>query len=229
MATKTNEPVIETLKPREEVVSTPQEYSRQPLTIMTESDAYISERMKEQPKTLDDIDIKVTTEKPGIHRLTLPDYFEPLSYDCTSGVSCPHHGWVESDGIAPNGAPIKRWNQSKRGKYIFRWLNKNKRALDHSMNVRGYFLANRSFFKDAPKILFGVNGGVENGDSILGFLPVAKALEMREKPSRDSIDRIRSEETKHEGHPNFYKAKISSDVDGRDDAPADARQEGRDF
>lgn len=201
-----------------------------PLTIMTENDAYIAERMKSQPQVLADIEVVPKDEKLGSHRLSLPDYFEPLSYDCTLGVSCSCHNWKKEEVMFGLEMKMDRWVQTKRGKYIFRWLNKNKRALDHSINVRGWFLVNRVYFSDAPKILFSVNGGVENGDSILGFMTVSKAISMREKPSKDSLDRVRSEETKHESHPNFYKAKLSPErFEGDDFAPADAVQEGRDF
>ena len=201
-----------------------------PMTIMTENDAYIAERMKSQPRALEEIEVVAREEKTGQHRLSLPDYFEPFSYDCTMGNSCSHHGWKKEKVMYGLEMEMDRWTQSKHGKYIFRWLNKNKRALDQSINIRGWFLVNRSYFNDAPKILFSVNGGVENGDSILGFMPIARALQIREKPSKDSQDRVRSEAKKHEGHPNFYKAKLDSERrEGDDFAPADALQEGRDF
>ena len=201
-----------------------------PLTIMTENDAYISERIKSQPQELPEIEVVTQEEKFGIHRLSLPGYFEPFSFDCTSGISCSHHGWQKEEVSYCLDMKMDRWNQSKHGKYVFRWLNKNKRALDQSINIRGWYLVNRSFFPEADRILFSVNGGVENGDSILGFMTVQKAIAMREKPSADSINRVKSEEGKHEGHPNFYKAKLDPErVEGDDFQPASARQEGRDF
>ena len=204
--------------------------TNQPLTIMTEHDAYISERMKEQPQELSEIEVTMKEEKFGIHRLSLPDFFEPFSYDCTIGTSCSHHGWIKKKVMYGLDKEMDRWEQSKHGKFIFRWLNKNKRALDFSINVRGWYLVNRSVFGEAPKILFSINGGVENGDSILGFMPVKKALEIRERPGIESRDRVNSEEKKHEGHPAFYKAKLSPEKqDGDDFAPTDALQEGRDF
>lgn len=207
----------------------PKEEER-PITIMTEQDSYIAERMKAQPKVLSEIEVVTHEEKVGIHRLSLPDYFEPLSFDCTQGHTCPHHGWEEEEVSYGFEQKMTRMVQRKRGKYIFRWLNKNKRALDHSINVRGWYLVNRSFFSDMPKILLSVNGGVENGDSILGFMSVSKAIAMRSKPSKDSLDRVRSEEQKHEDNPNFYKAKLDPErTTGDDFAPADAKQMGRDF
>lgn len=210
--------------------STESQERERPLTIMTEHDSYISERMKEQPRSLPEIEVLPKEEKLGTHRLSLPEYFEPYSYDCTGNQSCKQHGWTEREVMYGLDKKMPRWEQTKHGKYVFRWLNKNKRALDYSINVRGWYLVNRSYFPDAPKILFSVNGGVENGDSILGFMPIAKAIAIREKPGKDSRDRVSSEENKHEGHPNFYKAKLDSEnVDGDDYAPTDALQEGRDF
>jgi hypothetical protein len=226
------EPPKEQVKPAKEEVKVhdviPE--TTRPITIMTEGDAYISERMKQQPKTLEDIQLTTREENLGIHRLSLPDFFESFSYDCTMGQTCSHHGWVKTKVSYGLDKTMDRWEQTKRGKYIFRWLSKNKRALDLSLNVKDWLLVNRNFFPDAPKILFSVNGGVENGDSILGFMPVAKALSLREKPSRDSQDRVNSEARKHEDHPNFYKAKLDPEKkDGDDYAPAEALQEGRDF
>ena len=204
--------------------------STRPITIMSQQDAYISERMKEQPQSLTDIEVTTKEEKFGIHRLSLPEYFEHLSYDCTIGQSCKYHGWKLTKVVYSLDKEMDRWVQTKHGKYIFRWLNKDKRALDQSLNIKGWYLANRSFFSDAPKILFSVNGGVELGDSILGFMAVKKALDLRTKPSRESIERVKSEGSKHEGNPHFYKPKLSPEVvEGDDFASADALQEGRDF
>src|SRR3990167_3453479 len=201
-----------------------------PVTIMSEHDAYISERMKAQPQTLTDIEVTTKEEKFGIHRLSLPEYFEHLSYDCTIGQSCKYHGWKLTKVVYGLDKEMDRWVQTKHGKYIFRWLNKDKRALDQSLNVKGWYLANRSFFSDVPRILFSVNGGVELGDSILGFMSVKKALDLRTKPSRESIERVKSEDKRHEGNSHFYKPKLSPErVEGDDLAPADALQEGRDF
>ena len=211
-------------------MSPPAREEQKPLTIMTENDAYISERIKSQPSAISDIEVTTAEEKLGIHRLSLPDFFEPYSYDCTLGISCPHHGWQKSKVSYGLDMEMDRWTQSKHGKYVFRWLNKNKRALDQSINIRGWYLVNRSYFPEAERILFSVNGGVENGDSILGFMTVQKAVSIREKPAKDSLNRVKSEEDKHESHPNFYKAKLDSErTEGDDFAPADARQEGRDF
>jgi len=180
-----------------------------PFTIMTESDAYISERMKDQPQKLSSINVETKDERLGIHRLSLPDYFEQFSHECTIGISCPFHGWKQETVKYDLDKEMPRWIQTKHGKYVFRWLSKNKRALDFAINVRGWYLVNRSLFEEAPKILFSVNGGIENGDSILGFMPFEKAQAIRNRPIQESLDRVLSEGKKHEGHPNFYKADLS--------------------
>lgn len=206
------------------------EKEERPVQIMTEKDSYISARIKAQPKSLDDLEVTTREEKLGIHRLSLPDFFEAYSYDCTRGISCEVHGWTKRKVSYGLNMEMDRWEQSKHGKYIFRWLNSNPKALDPNIDVSGWAIVNETLFPDCPRIHFSVSGGVRNGDSILGVMPVAKALAMRAKPSQSSIDRVKSESEKHENHPNFYKAKLDSErFDGDDFAPADAVQEGRDF
>lgn len=214
--------------PENEPFKEPKKEER-PIQIMTEKDSYISARIKAQPKSLDDLEVTLREEKLGIHRLSLPDYFEQFSYDCTRGVSCLVHGWVKREIQYSLEVKMDRWEQTKHGKYIFRWLNSNPKALDPNIDVNGWAIVNETFFPDCPRIHFSINGGVRNGDSILGVMPVAKALAMRHKPSKVSLDRVKSEATKHENHPNFYKAKLdSSDLDP-ELAPSDVVMEGRDF
>ena len=58
------EPVVESK------VETPQ---RQTLTLVSETDAYIADRMKSQPKTIDEVAmLKPKAYSPGEHRLSLP-------------------------------------------------------------------------------------------------------------------------------------------------------------
>lgn len=188
-----------------------------PFTIMTENDAYIAERMKGQPQSISDIEVTTNEEKMGVHRLSLPDYFEEFSNDCTTSIACSKHGWKVEKVAYGYDKTMDRYVQTKHGKYIFKWLSKNKRALDRSINVAGWYLVNRSFFPEAPSILFGVNGGVEEGDAILGFMSVQKALAIRNKPAKESHDRVHSVNTAHEGNPNFYKAKLGTDDSGEGD------------
>src|SRR3990167_10192705 len=112
-------PTTEIVEPVTPKVEQPLETTR-PITIMSEHDAYISERIKSQPKELADIDVTTKEEKLGIHRLSLPEYFEHLSYDCTVGVSCKFHGWVCKKVVYNLDKEMDKWEQAKHGKYIFR-------------------------------------------------------------------------------------------------------------
>ena len=48
------------------------------LTMLSQDDAYIADRIKSQPKTLDDVfSVKEKRYAPGEHRLTLPKEFKP--------------------------------------------------------------------------------------------------------------------------------------------------------
>lgn len=225
---KTKETIQEPLKTEE--VGKKVEPETRPMTIMTPDDAYIAERMKAQPKTLEDIQVEVP-EMKDFHRLSLPEYFEEFSYDCTweAKPACKVHRWGTRDKVLGRNKAIKVWEQGYHGGYVFRWLNRKVQALDHAINVRGWLLINRNYFPEAPSLLFTVNGGVQNGDSILAFMPVKRAIQIREKPSKDSRFRINSEESKYEGNPNFYKADLDSPDGAPDEAPLDARVEGRDF
>lgn len=202
-----------------------------PVKILTERDAYLSELLDNQPSSLDDISIEVKEETHGIHRLSLPEFFEPFSYDCTRGVKCEFHGWVlKKVPFNIEGATIDRWEQTKRGKYIFRWFLNKKRAMDEARNLHGWVFVSRRLFGEAPKILFSINGAVEEGDNILGFMPAERALRKRNRPAEVSTSRVKSQDEKYKGNPNFYEAKLSPEKsEGDDYAPADALQEGRDF
>ena len=217
-------------KPVEKKVEAPE---TKPFTIMSQEDAYIAERMKSQPKSLEDIRVELTEQK-DFHRLSLPEYFEQFSYDCTweSKPACKVHRWGAHEKVLGRNKSIQVWEQGFHGEYVFRWLNKKVQALDHAINVRGWLLVNSNYFPEAPNLLFTVNGGVQNGDSILAFMPVKRAIQIREKPSKDSRFRINSEESKYEGHPKFYKAKLSPTEEATSEETAsseDAWQEGRDF
>jgi len=50
------------------------------LTMLSQDDAYIQDRVKSQPKTLDEVfAVQEREYKPGEHRLTLPREFEPYA------------------------------------------------------------------------------------------------------------------------------------------------------
>jgi len=208
----------------------PVEPETKPTVIMSELDSVIHERMKSQPQTLKEIEVKsVKNEAPGLHRMSLPSYFEEMSYDCTRGETCEHHRKDEKGNVL------------NRGKFILRWLYKEKRAIDYAMNVKGWFLVNRSYFPDAPRHLFSANGGVENGDALLAFMSVDKALPLRTFPSERSQELLKSRMspskkspgkrvvmTGNPGDERFYEPEMSAEEASDESRPGEI-QEGRDF
>ena len=184
----------------------PQETSDSPqaMTIMTNTDAYINERMKGQAASVEDVlGRKAAMRDDTSHRLELPNYFKKFSYD---------HPQVGG-----------------KGKLVFRWIYKHKRAIDYAMNVRNWVLVNRRHFKDAPRHLFSANGGVEEGDNILAWIPAQEALTLRNAPGKKSSEHLRAIKSKGD-EEGFYHAKLSPESEeGSDTAPAGALQEGRDF
>lgn len=205
-----------------------------PTVVMSELDSIIHERMKGQPRTLDAVDLSVSrTEAPGLHRMSLPPYFEQFSYDCTRGDVCEIHRRDKKTQEVLN-----------RGKYILRWILKDKRSIDYAMNVKGWYLVNRSYFKDAPNILFSTSGGIEIGDSILAFMSVEKALKIRSFPEQRSRELLRSRMTPSKKKPNrmlmtgdpdnenIYEPDMSGDDLDKGEGSAavpGSLQEGRDF
>ena len=141
--------------------------STRPITILSELDSYIAERMKGQPRTLEAAVARVESlsDRPR-HRLQLPMFFEPLSFD----------------------------NHQAPGPYIFRWTFKDKRAVDRDLN-RGWIIVNRSYFPQAPRYLFTANGGIEVGDALLTFMPAKKAQAIREAPGKLSQERLKGQMT----------------------------------
>ena len=215
-----------------------EEKPEQIISVLSERDALIREMQKSEPKSLEDIDSRPITVNPlsTRSRMALPEYFEPFSYDCSWGDGCKHH----PRKFQYNG-PRMEMVYLKRGKYIFRYCFKDRRALDRARNVNGWHFVNRSLFKDAPKELFTASGGVETGDAVLMFMPAKQALEIRTAPSKRSQELLRSRITpsKKEGKalmtgnpedPRFYEPQGGVEDDGQsDEAPAGALQEGRDF
>ena len=206
-----------------------------PVKILTEKDAYLSEVMGNQPSTLAEIEmVKSADEKHGVHRLSLPEYFEPLSYDCTTNESCPYHGWVQEEVHYNVEETFKRWKQTKRGKFIFHWFLNKKRSVDEAKNLHGWYFVNRTLFPDANNILFSINGSIEEGDNILGFMPYEKALRKRNRPSELSQRKVNSESERLKDNPQFYEAKLDPEksVDGgviADEEGPRPLQETKDF
>ena len=158
-----------------------------PTVIMTQIDSYLHEVIGAQPKEIEDAvsHIISLSEDTGLHRLSLPEYFEKLSYDCTRGTTCPYHT-KDMKGQVTN-----------HGKFIFRWILKDKRAIDHAKTIRGWVIVSRSLsdFREAPYTLFSANGGVEIGDTLLMVMPVERAMKLRRFPSQISSERLRGQIT----------------------------------
>lgn len=186
-----------------------------PVVILSQLDSYITERMKEQPRTMAEVTARAEAVEKATathHRLTLPVYFEVHSHD----------------------------NVAKPGGYLFRWLFKEKRAIDHALNVLGWTLVTRTYFSDAPRYLFTANGGVEVGDAILAFMPAKQALALRAKPGQLSKERLTARTTQVEpdytlmsGNPKdqrIYQPEMPSESVEDAEAPVGtAHVEGRDF
>lgn len=227
-----NEPISEVLA-QPKGSKKPDAEESKPVVVMTELDSIISESLKTQESSLDDIEVKVLKPEPnGLHRMSLPIFFEEFSYDCTRGETCRTHRRDEKSKII------------NPGKFIFRWILKDKRSFDHAKNVRNWRFVNRNLFSGAPRNLFSVSGAIEEGDSLLAFMPVAQALELRNYPARRSQDMLRSRITPDKKRPkrvlmtgnpegeNYYQPNLAAEEaeDGEGvAAQPGALEEGRDF
>lgn len=173
------------------------------LVVMSEEDRYIADRMKSQPRTLDDVLlVKEIKYKPGEHRLSLPKEFKEYE-----------------------------------SRFIFRWINKKKRAVDDAI-LKGWIIVNRTLFGDKlPKdaeYLFSTSGAVEKGDAILAFIKKEIGLQIRRAPGIKSAEVLKSQLEKGnnplpKGQSGFYKPQ---DTTAKEDASLEAGgglQEGRDF
>jgi len=146
-----------TAPPRPEPVEEQPASPQKPLVILNEMDNYIAERMKGQPSTLAEVQVKADKEHEKVkHALSLPTELEQYG---------------------------KEW--------AFRWVNKNKRALDRALDVIGWTIVNRALFRGLPDHLFTANGSIERGDAILTCIPLKKAQEIRLKPAEISRERVR--------------------------------------
>ena len=198
----------------EQVTPAPQE--NQKITILSELDSYIAERMKGQPQSVEEVVSRTKVhERQSLsrHRLSLPEFFQALSYD-----DVPEH----------------------KGDFVFKWIFKDKRSIDRHLNVLGWTLVNRTYFPQAPRYLFTANGGVEVGDAILGFIPAKQAIEMRLAPAKRSQERLSSQMTKVEpdyvlmtGNPKddkVYQPKLGTEQEeSAEEKVPGVLTEGRDF
>ena len=202
-----------TLEPRPTPAPTQE---KQSITILSELDSYIAERMKGQPATVEDVKERVKVHERQTlsrHRLSLPEFFQALSYD-----DAPEH----------------------KGEFVFKWIFKDKRSIDRHLGVLGWTLVNRSYFQQAPRYLFTANGGVEVGDAILGFIPAKQAIQMRLAPGKRSRERLSSQMTQTEadyvlmtGNPKdekVYQPKIGPETEeSSEEKVPGVLIEGRDF
>lgn len=151
------------------------------IVIKTEMDAYVSEIIKGQPQTAEEIQVVDCSPVIGKHRLSLPEQIE------------------------------KKYGR----KYAFRWVNKKKDWIDRAIHVRRWLIVNRMLFSDMPKYLFTANGTIENGDTILCFMPMEQAESMRREPGRISSERVKDlpmEQWKKKGEDSpFYKPTLGQE------------------
>lgn len=100
-------------------------------------------------------------------------------------------------------------------KYAFRWVNKKKDWIDRAIYIRRWLIVNRALFSDMPKHLFTANGTIENGDTILCFMPIAQAESLRRKPAQESAERVKNlpmEQWKNKGEDSpFYKPALGQE------------------
>ena len=189
---ETIKPIIQTTEPAQAPV----------LQVLAEEDAYIADRMKSQPKTLDEV-LLVKEKKylPGEHRLSLPKEFKPYE-----------------------------------DRFVFRWLNKKKRAIDEAI-IKGWVIVNRLLFPDVAKKashLFSTSGAVEKGDAILSFMNKEVALSIRRAPGEKSSAYLKAQLSKGEqklaeGQSGFYKPEDTTEKEDAGIEAGGGLQEGRDF
>ncbi len=214
-----------------------------PTVLVSAEDAYIHERMQSQPATLSEMRAQADVKpREGLHRLSLPDYFEQFSYDCSQGLGCKSHAWSQRTVEFGDGARLPRWEYDHTGKdYVFRWVPKLKRVLDAHINQYHWSFVNARYFPNAPAHLFTANGGVEVGGDILMFLPTKHALAIRKAPGQRSRELLKSRTTPtnqpgrilmgNPDNPLHYMPNVQAEAsDEGDTSPAEgALVEGRDF
>ena len=121
-------------------------------------------------------------------------------------------------------------------KFVFRWLNKKKRAIDESLH-KGWIVVNRVLFPDIHRKanhLFSVTGVIERGDCILAFMRKDMGLQIRKEPGKKSSALLKSQLDKGtqklgKGQSGFYVPEDTSGDDETGSESGKALQEGRDF
>ena len=169
---------------------------------MSDDDRYIADRMKSQPKTLDDVlFVKEEKYEPGEHRLSLPKEFR--KYESRFAFR-----WVNKKKRAVDEAIYKGWVIVNRT--LFKELADDKTA----------------------EYLFSTSGAVEKGDAILAFMARPKAEAIRRAPGEKSNEFLKSQMAKGEqklekGQSGFYKPDDSAEKET--EKGGKGLQEGRDF
>ena len=162
-----------------EIIAEPKKPAKKPVEVqapqvlVSNTDAYIYDRLRGQPQTLEDVEVKVVgSKKDGVHQLSLPEELK-----------------IYED------------------RFAFYWIYKNKKAIDRACDVRCWTIVSRVHFSDLPAHLFTVNGCMERGDNILGFMPRKRAEELRRNPGQISSDIVKSQFNKHKDDPRYYAPK----------------------
>lgn len=73
-----------------------------------------------------------------------------------------------------------------------RWINKDKYWIDRAIYKRGWVIANRTLLPELGRENFSANGTIENGDCILGCMPVKQADKLRKMPGDISSERVKN-------------------------------------
>src|ERR1700690_3959871 len=100
-----------------------------------------------------------------------------------------------------------------------RWINKDKKMIDRAIHIRGWLIVNKMYFPEIKKYHFTANGTIENGDSILGFMPSERADKLRRRPGEISQERIKTlpiDKYKNDQGEKigYYKPALTSEKDG---------------
>lgn len=198
--------IPETKKPdplkEEEKIFQPQEPPV--LQMLSDEDAYIADKMKAQPQTLDEVlMVKEKKYAPGEHRLSLPKPFKVYEDRFT-------FRWINKHKRAVDDANIKGW-------VIVNRRNFSDVAKDPE-----------------NKHLFSTSGAVEKGDAILCFMAKAIAEQIRRAPGEKSSAYLQAQLAKGteklpEGQSGFYKPEDTTEKEDAGLSEGGGLQEGRDF
>ena len=101
-----------------------------------------------------------------------------------------------------------------------RWILKTKRGIDNAVRQRGWVLATKVYFPELSDEFFSATGVIENGDSILAFMPEKQAAVLRAIPQKQSLDKTRNLpidawKTDAKGE-KYYKPDLSTKQDEKD-------------